>query len=375
MGHSRAFRQADSMTSTDQFVRPATPAAPTSPTAAPDSLFTFVRSASLIVVVLWHWVFATIRWDGNGPHAGNPLHLVTGGFVLTWFLQVMPLFFIIGGWASKGSYQRAVNRGESDWVRKRVTRLVKPVLPLVAAVLVAKFACSSWVFGVVLLAVSPLWFLGVYVPLTALTPMLVRAHQRAPKTLLAASVGVVLAIQYVHFALGVGGLAITLLSFLCVWGTAYQFGFFLEQVRSNRRLAFGALGTGLAGIIGSSAFGYSLSMVTRVNDTRSNMGPPTIQIVFLALFQIGLICVFQNALRRLASGRRVAHVVAFIDAHQMTIYAIHLPIWVAVLVLLRSTPLALTDQATLGWVLTRPLWLLLPGALLVVALRGLGSKR
>jgi hypothetical protein len=372
VGRIGAVRHADCMTSTDQLVRPATPA---TAVAAPDSLFTFVRAASLIVVVLWHWVFATIRWDGNGPHAGNPLHLVTGGFVLTWFLQVMPLFFIIGGWASIGSYQRAMKRGESDWVRKRVSRLVKPVLPLVGAVLVAKFACSSWVFGVVLLAVSPLWFLAVYVPLTALTPMLVRTHQRAPKMLLAASVGAVLAIQYVHFALGVGGVAITLASFLCVWGTAYQLGFFLEQIRNDRRLALGALFTGLVGIIGSSAFGYSLSMVTRVNDTRSNMGPPTIQIVFLALFQIGLICVFQNALRRLASGRVAAQVVAFIDAHQMTIYAIHLPIWVAVLVLFRSTPLALADQATLGWVVSRPIWFLVPGALLVVSLRGLGSKR
>jgi Acyltransferase family len=359
------------MTSTDRLVRTS---APTVRGAAPDPLFTFVRSAALIVVVLWHWVFATVRWDGNGPHSGNPLHLVSGGFVLTWFLQVMPLFFIVGGWASIGSLERAEARGETGWVRKRVARLVKPVLPLVAAVLVAKFALSAWTFGVVLLAVSPLWFLGVYVPLTALTPFLVRAHRRSPGSMLGLTIGVVIALQYVHFVLGVGGLVITLLSFLSVWGTAYQLGFVLEQVRKNRRLAIGSLVVGLAGIIGSGAFGYSLSMVTRVTDARSNMGPPTIQIVFLALFQMGLICVFQNALRRFASRPTVARTVALFDAHQMTIYTTHLPIWVAVLALLRSTPLALTEQATLGWVVARPLWLLAPGVVLFTALRASKSR-
>jgi Acyltransferase family len=241
-------------------------------------------------------------------------------------------------------------------------------------VLVAKYALSSWVFGVVLLAVSPLWFLGVYVPLTVLTPFLVRAHRRAPGSMMGLSVGVVIALQYVHFALGLGGVVVTLLSFLSVWGTAYQLGFVLEQVRRNRRLALGSLVVGLAGIIGSSAFGYSLSMVTRITDARSNMGPPTIQIVFLALFQMGLICVFQNLLRRIAGRSTVARIVRFIDAHQMTIYAIHLPIWVAVLVLLRSTTLALADHATVGWVVARPLWLLAPGAILVTALRASKSR-
>jgi hypothetical protein len=212
------------------------------------------------------------------------------------------------------------------------------------------------------------------VPLTALTPFLARAHRRAPGSMLGLTIGVVIALQYVHFVLGVRGLAITLLSFLSVWGSAYQLGFVLDQVRRDRRLAIGSLLVGLAGIIGSGAFGYSLSMVTRVTDARSNMGPPTVQIVFLALFQMGLICVFQNALRRFGGRATVARIVAFFDAHQMTIYAIHLPIWVAVLVLLRSTPFALADQATLGWVVTRPLWLLVPGVILVTVLRASKSR-
>lgn len=343
---------------------------------ATDSLLTFVRSMALVVVVLWHWVFTTIRWDGNGPHSGNPLHLVPGGFVLTWFLQVMPLFFIVGGWTSMKSYERSVaRRAQESWVRKRIFGLVAPVLPLVGALMATKIFLSAWLFGVVLLAASPLWFLAVYVPLTILTPTLVRTHRRAPHLFLALSIGAVLAVQYARFALGVSGTALILLSFLGVWGTVYQLGFFFERVRNNRRLAQLCVSVGLSGIILGGAFGYSLSMVTRVNDTVSNMGPPTSQIVFLGLFQIGLVGVLQQQLRCFASRPRVERFIDAVGSSQMKIYAVHLPIWVAVLIALRNTPLALADRATHSWLALRPLWLLLPGAILFYVVKSSAMSR
>ena len=75
-----------------------------------DALPTVLRSLALVVVVTWHGALSTLRWDGHGPHAGNALHLVPGGFVLTWFLQVMPLFFLIGGAVSLGSLRRNFER-------------------------------------------------------------------------------------------------------------------------------------------------------------------------------------------------------------------------------------------------------------------------
>jgi Acyltransferase family len=121
-----------------------------------DSLLTVLRSLALVVVVVWHGALSTLRWDGHGPHAGNALHLVPGGFVLTWFLQVMPLFFLVGGAVSLGSLRRNAARGGSSlqWVVARLAKLLVPAIPLVAiGGLVVAFASPATV-GLVKLALS-----------------------------------------------------------------------------------------------------------------------------------------------------------------------------------------------------------------------------
>jgi Acyltransferase family len=168
-----------------------------SKTEEQDQLPTVLRSLALAVVVLWHGALSTLRWDGNGPHAGNPLHLVPGGFVLTWFLQVMPLFFLVGGAVSLGSLRRHFERGGSSkqWVVARVHKLLLPALPLVAtAGLAAAFASPSTV-GMLKLALSPLWFLGVYAPITVLAPTLYRLHNRFGHRALLGLVGATGAVQ------------------------------------------------------------------------------------------------------------------------------------------------------------------------------------
>lgn len=338
--------------------------------ATRDHTFTLVRTGALLVVVLWHWLFATVRWDANGPHTGNPMHAVPAGFVLTWFLQVMPLFFLIGGWASWGSLERHQERGGSDrsWVMARARRLAAPVIPLVGGLLMARVVLSAWWFGVVLLAVSPLWFLGVYLPLTLLTPLLVGAHRRWPAASLAVNFVVVCAGQYFRFALHQKGLLLTLVAFLTTWGFAYQLGFHLDRLRADRRLAAAVALTGLAGIGAATLLGYPASMVARSGEKISNMGPPTLAIVMLTLFQAGLVTCCATVLGRVSSQRRIAAALTWIDARQMSIYTWHLPIWTAVLVALRSTRAGLAPTPTKSWLWQRPLWLVVPGVALSVVL-------
>ena len=338
-----------------------------------DEAFTAVRSLALVVVVLWHWVFATVRWDAKGPHAGNPLHVVPGGFVLTWFLQVMPLFFLIGGWASWGSLTRHQQRGGSDrtWLRARAGRLAQPAVPLAVGLITAKLLLSPWAFGVVLLAASPLWFLGVYLPLTLLTPLLVRAHRRSTRLAFATTTTVVIATQIARFAYHLESGALTLVTFVAVWGLLYQVGFHLERLRNHRREA---LGLGLVGLIGIGvcvALGYPASMVAVKGEAISNMGPPTAAIAALGLFQAGLVTYLVNFFGRAADSKQLGTLITWVDRNQMAIYVVHLPLWVLQLVMLRSTLLGLSNTPTLGWLITRPIWILGPGYVLVRLLSAL----
>jgi hypothetical protein len=60
-----------------------------------DPFIDFVRAFSLLIVVLWHWVFTILLWNPDGPHASNPIGFTRGLFLVTWLFQVMPLFFFV----------------------------------------------------------------------------------------------------------------------------------------------------------------------------------------------------------------------------------------------------------------------------------------
>ena len=64
----------------------------------------------------------------DGPRATSPLGFLHGFWVLTWLLQVMPLFFYIGGYAHLRSWQRARERGIGlgRFVLRRLRRLAVP---------------------------------------------------------------------------------------------------------------------------------------------------------------------------------------------------------------------------------------------------------
>ena len=66
------------------------------PRADRDPYADFLRSFSLMVVILWHWCFTILIWGDDGPYATSPLGFTSGLWILTWLLQVMPVFFYIG---------------------------------------------------------------------------------------------------------------------------------------------------------------------------------------------------------------------------------------------------------------------------------------
>ena len=57
----------------------------------------FLRAISLIVVVIWHWVFTVLSISETRVDANNPIGTTPGLWIATWVLQVLPLFFFVGG--------------------------------------------------------------------------------------------------------------------------------------------------------------------------------------------------------------------------------------------------------------------------------------
>jgi fucose 4-O-acetylase-like acetyltransferase len=267
-----------------------------------DHFIDFVRAFSLIVVVIWHWSFTILKWLPDGPHATNPIGFTDGLWLVTWLLQVMPLFFFVGGYAHQQSYRRKQARGTSMWafVGRRLTELTVPAVALagvwiVLGVVVAIVFEASWIKRSVLLVISPLWFIGVYLLLIAMFPIWDWLHRRFGALVLLWLAGLSMLVDVLRFSHEVDSIA--WLNMIFVWGFCHQLGFFYgDLVRAPRRAAWMLTWGGLfalSGLVYSNA--YPGSMVGVPGERFSNMAPPTVCIAALVLFQSGVALLLRDA--------------------------------------------------------------------------------
>ncbi|QIM17844.1 acyltransferase [Leucobacter coleopterorum] len=92
-----------------------------------------VRAACLLAVVGVHALMVGVSVQGGIPVLENALESWSGFTEFSWFAQMMPLFFILGGFASATHYRRVRARGvtPSAYVATRLCRLLPA--PLAAA--------------------------------------------------------------------------------------------------------------------------------------------------------------------------------------------------------------------------------------------------
>ena len=74
--------------------------------AGRDRFADLLRVVSIVVVVAGLWLMAVVVWRDGRVEGGNALALVPGLWLATWLLQVMPLFFFVGGLANLVSARR-----------------------------------------------------------------------------------------------------------------------------------------------------------------------------------------------------------------------------------------------------------------------------
>ena len=331
-----------------------------------------VRAGALVVVVAWHWAFTTLRWD-NGPKVSNPVGVTPGMWLATWFLQVMPLFFLVGGALHAGALDRAHTGGATaarrpgrSFVMSRYRRLVGPVLPLlglaaVAALGAAAVGRTDVVRGIVLM-ITPLWFLAVYLVLVAVAPIARRLHLRSGLwvPVLGAAVVALVDRALVLPTRGDIGVLPTLAVYVLTWSVVHQLGFHLAALRAAPRMwAWVTAAAGFTALaVGAAVGGYPASMVGTHPDPISNLSPPNLMVVFLAVAQMGSLVVLEPTLRRWCDRHR--RLLGTAGAWSMTVYVWHMlalaAFWGLVVVL--AGPVDATIDGS--WWAQRPLWMVGP---------------
>lgn len=334
-----------------------------------------VRALCIVVVVLWHWVFSITHVRADGALTmPNPIDEIPLGWALTWVLQVMPAFFVVGGFANLASWERLERDRRATWrtyAAGRMARLWKPlalvvaswaVLDTLARALLGTPSVLHW--GMVVFV--PLWFIGAYGAVLLLAPATIAAHRRHPVLTLAGLATTVAAADVLRFTTGEDRWGY--LTTAAVWVTAHQLGYLWRDgtVLARGRRAHLAMVAGAAVVLAvlTTVGPYPASMVAVRGGGVSNMFPTTAPIAVLAVLQLGLICLLRPGLERWLARRRPWTAVVAVNAVAMTVFGWHMTALVAVIGALRAFGYTLPADTSTTWWLLRPVWLVLPGLVL-----------
>ncbi|WP_264935729.1 acyltransferase [Streptomyces sp. A012304] len=345
-----------------------------------DRYVDFLRAWAILLVVAGHWLITGLVRHPDGE-IGAPELLATIPWTqwLTLGFQIMPLFFLAGGYAAAGSWTRARAAGGTvaGWVGQRAVRLLLPAGVYSGPVLTAVGVCAAVGVDPATLALvgwamaMQFWFLPVYLLLSALTPALHALHRRWGPAVPAGMGAVALLVGVLDVAADAP--YVGTLNYVLVWGVVYQLGFCWRDglVGGTRSLpaalAVGG-GAGFAALVGFGPFPVSLILVT--GQDPSNTNPPSAAMLAWAVAQVGLCLLVAPRVRRLLERERVWRAVRVTGAASMTLYLWHmLPVLVlaAAFYLTGLAPQpAFGSAAWWGW---RVPWLLLLGVVLVGVVR------
>ena len=335
----------------------------------------FLRAAAITVVVLGHWTIIAVDADGGIlPH--GVLDGATWTHPLTWIFQVMPIFFLVGGYSNALSWRSARRKdvGYGQWLRTRLRRLGIPLIPLLLAwlvigvVAVAAGAPNATVQLASQMALIPTWFLAAYLMVIIVAPPCLLLWERFGWF----SILGVLALAAVVDALSLVADQPLLgyPNYLLVWAAFHQVGYAWLDGRlsgAGRRLLLAVIG--LVGLLLLVLVGpYPVSMITSAADEISNSSPTRITMAFLGMLQAGLVLSLEKPLTALLVRPRLWFVTVLVNQRIMTWFLWHLTVMVGLAhLLLALDARALLPEPLSGvWWATRPLW-----ALVLLALTGL----
>ncbi|MCP3977606.1 MAG: acyltransferase [bacterium] len=324
----------------------------------------FLRAAAILAVVVGHWLMAAVWIDESGFHTQNVLAAIEATQWLTWILQVMPVFFLVGGFSNATSWERSSDEYAS-WLRGRLQRLVGPTLPLIGlwtgiALIGPQVGLDTQLARIgSQVALVPLWFLAVYVLMVAATPATTRVwNRRGGRAVVILSIAA-LAVDGLRAATSVH---VGYANYVFVWGAIYLLGHawfhgFFESLRSS--VTLGIVG-GVTLVTMTIAGPYDVSMVGVPGVEFGNTAPPSAALLALGFAQIGFALTLQGPMRRLLSRPAAWTATVMVNGSIMTLYVWHMTAMALTIGLLKLTQSPLLDYAPgsgLQWWASRPLWI------------------
>ena len=335
-----------------------------------------LRALAIAGVIGGHWLVTALVLGGSRHgavlHDDSPLTSMPWLAPLSWIFQTLAVFFLVGGYSAARGYRG----GYLPWLRKRLIRLARPVAALVAVWipvtvgLILRGVPSATIHTLLFLVISPLWFLGVYAGLTALTPFGLWLVRRFGAWAAAFPAAVVAVTDLVRF--GLSGPAWVGWVNVAGWLVPYLLGIAWAQCSltqcsltqwslRGRRVPALMLAGGAAATAALIAWaGYPASMVG-VNGARiSNLNPPTLAAVSFGIAQCGLALLLRDRLARLMRRPLAWAGIALVNLSAMTLFLWHQTAFITVSsagLLAGGLPGLLTAPTGGLWVAERLVWL------------------
>ncbi|MGB2566876.1 acyltransferase family protein [Micromonospora citrea] len=381
-----------------------------------------LRAVAIAMVVLGHWMVTVIGEDATGrPTGRSALPDLPWAYPLTWPAQVMPVFFLVGGFANAASLaaRRARGGDAAGWLLDRAARLLRPttalLLVLAGAAAVASLAGveATLVRTVVWFATIPLWFLAAYLLVVPLTPAMYALHRRFG-LLVPVALAVLVAAGDVGRANGAAELALP--NYLFGWLAVHQLGFAWHDARTprpdpthdhspgprperprpdgpgpdgpghdgpghdgrrglrsrrlplSRRAGGVALLGGLAAtVLLTTAGPYPVAMLNVPGERLDNAAPPSLALLTLTVAQLGLILLLRGAAERWLHRSRPWQAVIAVNAVVLTVFLWHLTAAILLVGALDAAGLLPTPAAgSAAWLAWRLPWVLLLTVVLAV---------
>lgn len=325
----------------------------------------FLRAASILVVVLGHWMMAVLWWEDGEITSQNLLLVVPSARILTWLLMVMPVFFIVGGFANARSWQGARSRGVTygGWLSARARRMLRPavvfvlVWTVVPAAMVALGVRPEVARAAAHEISAPLWFLTIYLVAVATVPALAVAHHRfGPVAVVGVLALATLATDVAIYGVGVPGVGD--FNYVFVWLAILELGFCWHDgsLRSPRVASTLAAGGLAAMVFLVTVCGYPVSMVNLSGDMRSNLFPPSLALLALGVMQAGLVGLTQPVMNHWLQRPKVWFTVALENRVVLTAYLWNMTaVLLAAETVLRRLPSA--EAGSPAYWAQRPIWL------------------